>query len=326
MTNVEAMQKLFPECPICHSKEGYKLSHFYPNVQCKSCKSEWRLYEYGMELTWTSQTGWIRELLNRKYALKFWKSLKKPIGKQVIHRIFAPMDCIGGAPDHEKPTKGYIIFESEKTIVYYSLEEKNNNKVRIRIPIDGIKQALITTKITPLVDKKFLMVSYEDSYGLSHTLFFDFHNDEKVVKELIELLHYSKNKRTEKAPEQEIQKLVHEKPKTKGEKQVADYLKELGLFWVYEFPIFVYDEENRPRVWTPDFYIPKLGMYIEVCGSKDFDYKYRENIYRKNGYHVIFVHFYKEQRKWKNYLVKRIMEIEELRHSEVMNMINSALR
>ena len=107
-----------------------------------------------------------------------------------------------------------------------------------------------------------------------------------------------------------------------SEKQVAELLKMLDLWWWYEFPVFIYDEKKRPRVWTPDFYIPKLGMYIEVCGSANFDYKYREKMYKKNGYHVIFVHLYKEKKKWKNYLVKRIMEIEEKRHKEVMKMLH----
>ena len=107
-----------------------------------------------------------------------------------------------------------------------------------------------------------------------------------------------------------------------SEKQVAEYLKDLNLWWWYEYPVFVYDEKKRPRVWTPDFYIPKLGMFIEVCGSEKFDYKYREKIYKKNGYHVIFVHFYKKKIKWKNYLVKRIKEIEEKRHDEVIKMFD----
>jgi len=108
----------------------------------------------------------------------------------------------------------------------------------------------------------------------------------------------------------------------KSEKQVANYLRELDLWWIYEFPVFVYDEKKRPRVWTPDFYIPKLGMYVEVCGSEKFDYKYREKIYKKNGYPVIFVHFYKKEEKWKNYLIARIREIEEKRHDEVMKMLH----
>ena len=106
-----------------------------------------------------------------------------------------------------------------------------------------------------------------------------------------------------------------------SERQVANYLKELDLWWIYESPIFVYDEKDRPRVWTPDFYIPKLGIYIEVCGSKKFNYEYRDKIYKKNEVHVIFVHFYKERKKWKNYLVKRIKEIEKKRHDEIMKMI-----
>ncbi len=64
-------------------------------------------------------------------------------------------------------------------------------------------------------------------------------------------------------------------------------------------------------------------MHIEVCGSEDFDYKYRKKIYKKNGHHVVFIHFYKNKRKWKNHLIKRIMEIEEKRHDEVVKMLHS---
>jgi hypothetical protein len=108
---------------------------------------------------------------------------------------------------------------------------------------------------------------------------------------------------------------------TTKELQVANYLQKLDLWWVYQSPIFLKDEKKRPRVWTPDFYIPKLGMYIEVCGSESFKYGYREKIYKENEYNVIFVHLYKEPEKWKTFLVKRIEEIEESRHSEVMKMI-----
>jgi hypothetical protein len=107
-----------------------------------------------------------------------------------------------------------------------------------------------------------------------------------------------------------------------SERVVAEYLTTLGFHWIFESPIFVYDNRNRPRVWTPDFYIPKLGIFIEVCGSEKFDYKFRDKIYKKNGFHVVFVHFYKEKEKWKAFLVKRMKEIEEQRHSEAMKMIN----
>jgi len=114
-----------------------------------------------------------------------------------------------------------------------------------------------------------------------------------------------------------------------SEIQVAHFLKELGLHWIYESPVFLLDEKDRPRMWTPAFYIPKMGMYIEVCGGgKHINYEYRQKIYRTHGFHVIFVHFYKERKdwkrkRWKNYIVKRIKEIEEKRHDEVMKLIKS---
>ena len=110
---------------------------------------------------------------------------------------------------------------------------------------------------------------------------------------------------------------------TDAELQVADYLKELKIWWNFQASVFVYDEKDRPRVWTPDFYLPRLGMYIEVCGTEKFDYEYREKIYNKNEIHVIFVHVYKEVGKWKGYLLNRIKDIEEERHNEIINIINS---
>lgn len=107
-----------------------------------------------------------------------------------------------------------------------------------------------------------------------------------------------------------------------SEKQVAEFLDSLGLPWIFECPIFVYDERKRPRVWSPDFYIPKLGIYIEVCGSEEFNYRYREKIYRDNNVPVIYVHVFKEQ-KWRKFLFRRIKEIEEQRHSEALKLIEN---
>lgn len=59
---------------------------------------------------------------------------------------------------------------------------------------------------------------------------------------------------------------------TNAERKVANELKELGILWSFEQPVFVWDENKRPRVWTPDFYLKHFGIYIEVCGSEQFDY------------------------------------------------------
>ena len=101
------------------------------------------------------------------------------------------------------------------------------------------------------------------------------------------------------------------------EREVSQLLDELGIWWKYEYPLFVYDEMDRPRIWTPDFYLPVLGIFVEVCGSQEVDYNYRERVYDKNACRVIFVHYYKEPEKWKSFLVQRLfdMQIKRLRET-----------
>ncbi len=67
--------------------------------------------------------------------------------------------------------------------------------------------------------------------------------------------------------------------------------------------VFVWDENKRPRVWAPDFYLAPFGIYIELCGSERFDYDYKRDIYIRNGYDVIFLHLYKDINIWKHYLI-----------------------
>ena len=98
--------------------------------------------------------------------------------------------------------------------------------------------------------------------------------------------------------------------------EIANYFKEKDLWWKFEFPVFVYDTDGRERLYTPDFYIPKLGLFVEVCGREDVDYEYREQVYEKNGIPVVFLHYYKKRRIWKTFLAKRVMEIEQQRKSE----------
>ena len=75
---------------------------------------------------------------------------------------------------------------------------------------------------------------------------------------------------------------------TNSEKKVAELLKDIGIKWSYEHPVFVWDGNKRPRVWAPDFYLVPFGIYVEVCGSENFDYEYRRRTFDNNGHKVIF--------------------------------------
>ena len=81
---------------------------------------------------------------------------------------------------------------------------------------------------------------------------------------------------------------------------------------------------ERPRIWTPDFFLPVLGIFIEVCGSGDVDYYFRERVYDKNVCRVIFVHHYKEPEKWKSFLVQRLFDMQIKRLRETGNAIQRA--
>jgi hypothetical protein len=105
-----------------------------------------------------------------------------------------------------------------------------------------------------------------------------------------------------------------------SEKEVADYLHRLNLWWQYEQPVYVLDEKKRPRVWTPDFYLPELGIYIEVCGSENFNYRYRSDIYFKNKLPIIFVHRYKNTKEWQEHILTKIIEIQGKRMKKIKDL------
>lgn len=109
---------------------------------------------------------------------------------------------------------------------------------------------------------------------------------------------------------------------TKSEKEVADLLKEMGIKWRYEQPIFVWDENKRPRVWAPDFYLVPFGIYVEVCGSEKFDYEYRRKILDKNGIRVIFLHLYKERNKWKYHLISYLGRFLDYRYQKLNEILS----
>ena len=89
--------------------------------------------------------------------------------------------------------------------------------------------------------------------------------------------------------------------------KVGTFLTLKGLKWEYEKPVEVIDNYGNKRTWYPDFYVPELNIYIEVCGKYREKYAKTEAVYHKNNIPIIFVHTYKED-KWEFYLEKRLIE------------------
>ena len=114
-------------------------------------------------------------------------------------------------------------------------------------------------------------------------------------------------------------KSVYEKM-TESEREVAKYLTEKAIWWKFEFPVFVYEENDRPRLWAPDFFIPKLGLFVEVCGSPNYDYEFRKKVFNRNKIPVVFLHFYKNPTKWESHFKERITKIQKEREKELKKL------
>ena len=107
-----------------------------------------------------------------------------------------------------------------------------------------------------------------------------------------------------------------------AEKEVADFLTEFSIWWVYEQPVIVKDEGDRQRNYYPDFYLADFGVYVEVCGAeRKRDYERRQKIYKKNHIPVIFVHTYKGSRKWKPFLIDNIAGIQTKRDDMLLDAL-----
>lgn len=105
-----------------------------------------------------------------------------------------------------------------------------------------------------------------------------------------------------------------------GENLVSDFLSSLGIYWIFESPVFVTDDKGRPRVWTPDFYLPEFGIYIEVMGPYG-NYEYRALVYEKNRVPVVFIDPYNDQ-YWEHKIKDAIWEIHNLRYDMVKDITN----
>jgi len=86
---------------------------------------------------------------------------------------------------------------------------------------------------------------------------------------------------------------------TRCEREVAELLKNMGIKWSYEHPVFIWDER-----------------------SANFDYEYRRKIFDNNGYRVIFLHLYRETEKWKNHLNSYLERIIDYRYKKMKKILN----
>ena len=96
--------------------------------------------------------------------------------------------------------------------------------------------------------------------------------------------------------------------KSKGEVQIANFLDENGIKYKYENGVLIYQSQNKPRIWYPDFYLPEFSSYIEYYGMVgDLEYdkgiKVKESAYSKMGLDVISVDPSMFPEKWQGHII-----------------------
>ena len=104
---------------------------------------------------------------------------------------------------------------------------------------------------------------------------------------------------------------------TPGVREVREILDQLRLEWIHEYPALIYDQTNRPRIWTPDFYLPLQGVYIEVYANNSQDNARRKNTYGKNKIQIIFIHQYKPAEQWISHLILSLNKLNQRRRDEM---------
>ena len=114
--------------------------------------------------------------------------------------------------------------------------------------------------------------------------------------------------------------------KSVGERKIAEVFDNYGISYKYESPVLVLVDQNKPRIWYPDFYLPTFGVYVEHYGFKgnpNYD-KFRtrkELAYRNAGIEVVAIDPSVAQHKLDSYLVNEIYRVQRHRYEHIRSKI-----
>lgn len=98
--------------------------------------------------------------------------------------------------------------------------------------------------------------------------------------------------------------------KSKGEEQIANFLKSQNIWFQYEYPLAIKDK-GQVRIWYPDFRLPKYGMIIEyfgVNGNAAYDEQIAHKIftYKEAGVDGIYLLESSFSGNWQEQILEKI--------------------
>ena len=111
--------------------------------------------------------------------------------------------------------------------------------------------------------------------------------------------------------------------KSEGEGKIARFLEKNSIQYQYEAPVLVAPVDQKPRIWYPDFYLPRYKAYIEFYGLAERQ-SYKKGIelknktYTKMGLDVIPVYPWMLSGNWQGYLMRELKRKTYRPHNNLM--------
>ena len=98
--------------------------------------------------------------------------------------------------------------------------------------------------------------------------------------------------------------------KSKGERQIADFLAGAGIDFKYEYPLAVIDR-GQVRIWYPDFRLPEYNTIVEyfgMNGSASYNQQaaHKMQVYQQAGINGIYMVESSFSDGWQERLLGRI--------------------
>jgi len=112
--------------------------------------------------------------------------------------------------------------------------------------------------------------------------------------------------------------------KSEGERRISYFLETNSLRYRYEPPVLIKADNNKSRIWYPDFYLPEFKTYIEyygLAGQQNYQQgiKKKEATYSKMGLNVISVYPWMFAENWKGYIMKELKRNSVRQYKNLMS-------
>ena len=130
---------------------------------------------------------------------------------------------------------------------------------------------------------------------------------------------------------QNLETVIRERKRPKfkstGEDRIACFLEDSSIKYQYETGVLVQTDDDKSRIWYPDFCLPEFGTYIEyygMVGDPDYDkgIRVKESVYEKNRMDVIPVYPWMFAKNWQRYIFGEIERSLKDRYRRFRSKLN----